>query len=206
MSVPNYRNITAKQIHNYYQIYPEDFNKVFYNAKNKTQHNAAEKDIIIIPYKELIKLTKISDFFNAMYDEGVPEGETFLLHRSTLTLTPEAFKWIPAVFEVFDVHVENPYNLHYNPSNSIKLPFVQDYVRIIIHMMGLPYIVGIIPPQGISRMQRVRRSQPISRKQKKGNNNNNNNKSTRRQKIKNRALMNITGAHPLEAKFNTWKK
>jgi hypothetical protein len=200
---PSPRNINAKRLHNYYEIYPEDFNKLFYNSKNRDELDAAEKDTITIPYNELVKLQKISDFFSTMYDEGVPEGESHVLHRSTLTVKPVVFKWIPAVLNLYDVHVENPSNLHYNPRNALKLPVVQDYVRGIIILLGLPLLDDVIRPPPMPRNSKRR---TVSRRNRNYNSNSNSSKSgkskaTRRRTIKHAETQNIRGLHPLEEKY-----
>ncbi len=190
---------SAQRLHDYYQLYPENFNKLFYYADDAEEHAAAEMDILHIPHKELVKLVSKSAFFRAIFDEGVPADESFDLHRSTFQMKPEVFRWIPAVLAIYDVHVENKDNLSYNKNAVVKRPIVEDRVRGIIHMLGLPLLPGIIPPPPMPRIRVAR--VPLTRRNNLYANNNSNNNSTKSRKSNANKMNNIRGLHPLEAMY-----
>lgn len=197
MAANNIRRREYQYLHEYYQSYPEDFHTLFNNSES-----ASKKDIIHIPYAELVKLHKISDYIQAVYDEGVPPGETFELSRQILNLKADVFRWIPAVLEMYDVHVKNPHNLHYNASNSIQLPLVQNRVRAIIHMLGLPLVEGIIRPLPMPRASKPRRTH--THKSRRRTSKSPKNKATRRRETKKAAKHNITGVNSLEVKYSKY--
>ncbi len=192
-------NANALIMHKHYESYPENFRKMFYSGNNAT----AESDKIVVPYKELKKLVKLSAFFDAIYDEGVPDGEEFEITRRMMQMKPEVFKWIPAVLELYDIHVENPDDLHFNPHNSVRLPKVIDYVRAIIHTLQLPYLDSLVPRPPMARPNKPATRRVVYAPRRK-NNNSNNNKATRKRKQKQESRVNITGRHSIEKEYNMW--
>ncbi len=114
-------------------------------------------------------------------------------------MKPEVFRWIPAVLAVYGVQVENKENLSYNKNAVVKRPLVEDRVRGIIHMLGLPLLPGIIPPPPMPRIRVAR--VPLTRRNNLYANNNSNNNSKKSRKSNANKMNNIRGLHPLEAMY-----